>query len=213
MAFDKLGIYNLALGHMRERRLASLAEAREPRRVLDDNWDFVVASCLEEGLWNFCDRTVLLDADPNIAPAFGFTSAFAKPDDWVRTEVVSTSETLDPPLLQYVDEAGYWYANFSPLYVKFISNDPQYGMDLSRWPASFVDFVALRLAKVTAPRIVNNNETTALIEKREVRAMRNAKAKDALNQPPGFPPVSTWVRARRGFMWQIPQPGSGSGLP
>ena len=35
MAASKLSIYNQALGHLGERRLATLSEPREPRRVLE----------------------------------------------------------------------------------------------------------------------------------------------------------------------------------
>jgi hypothetical protein len=35
---SQLFIYNEALGHLGERRLANLSENREPRRVLDSYW-------------------------------------------------------------------------------------------------------------------------------------------------------------------------------
>jgi hypothetical protein len=39
MSASKLKLYNDALGILGERRLASLTENREPRRVLDEVWD------------------------------------------------------------------------------------------------------------------------------------------------------------------------------
>ncbi len=66
MAADKYAIYNMALAHLQERKLARLSngnlENREPKRVLDDFWDQEVAFCLERHFWNFIYRTVQLDA-------------------------------------------------------------------------------------------------------------------------------------------------------
>jgi hypothetical protein len=53
------------------------------------------------------------------------------------------SETFDPPLLTVVDEPNYWYANIDPLYVKYVSNDTAYGMDLSIWSETFNEYVVI----------------------------------------------------------------------
>jgi hypothetical protein len=116
----KLFIYNETLGHLGERQLASLSEPREPRRVLDSYWSDVVAFCLSQGLWKFAKRTVQIDNDTAVTPQFGFNYCFAIPSDWVRTIVVSTSPNMDPPLLQFSGEAGFWYANLTPIFVSYV---------------------------------------------------------------------------------------------
>lgn len=198
---DKLSLYNEALGFLEERHLASLSENREPRRVLDDYWNSVPLYCLEQGLFRFAKRVVSIDASTTVTPAFGFNNAFRIPDDWIRTVVVSTSPDLDPPLLQYNEETGYWFANATPLYVSYVSSDPLYGMNLGAWPQAFADYVALRLARKAAKRITGSAELLAgpggLINQ-EDRARRITKANDAMNDPPGMPPVPFWARARRG---------------
>lgn len=196
--------------HLRERRLASLSEAREPRRVLDDFWDQTQQLCLEEGLWNFMQRTVQIDASTTVIPAFGFKYAFTKPTDWLRTTLVSSVETFNPPLLDYQDETRYLYANWTPLFVQYQSNDPQYGTDLGSWSATFTAYVALQLAESTCGKITGS---TALLEgqfgisKRLHNARIKAKANDAMNEPPGQLPTGTWVRSRRGFLRGVPLPG------
>lgn len=194
----KLFLYNEALGHLGERQIASLTEPREPRRVLDSYWDDVVAYCLAEGLWRFARRTVQQDADTTVTPQFGFNNAFPYPSDWIRTQIVSTSPQLDPPLLQYRDEGGYIFANFTPLYHAYISSDNKYGMNIAQWPERFVDFVGLRLARYACLRITNDKELREQLKKDEDKARRTAKAEEAMNDPPGLPPVPMWVRARRG---------------
>lgn len=130
----QLFIYNEALGHLGERRIASLSENREPRRVLDDFWSDVVAYCLKAALWKFAKRTIQQDASTTLVPAFGFNFAFPVQNDFVRVVVASTSPNLDPPLLQYVLEAGVFYCNATPLYLAYVSNDAQYGMNIGGWP-------------------------------------------------------------------------------
>jgi hypothetical protein len=194
----QLFIYNEALGHLGARQLGSLSEPREPRRVLDSYWSDVVGYCLAQGLWKFARRTVQIDQDAAVTPQFGFNYCFAVPSDWVRTILVSTSPNLDPPLLQYSDEAGFWYANVTPIYVAYVSNDPTYGMNIGAWPEHYVDYVALRLARQACLRIAEDKELRAVLQKDEDRARRVAKAEEAMDEPPGLPPAPFWVRARRG---------------
>lgn len=194
---SKLATYNGALLHLEERKIASLAEAREPRRVLDDAWDSTVALCLEEGLWNFAMRVVQMDASASVDPTFGYTYAFTKPEDWVRTYRLSSAATLDPILNEFNDEAGYWYSNCDPMWAKYVSNDTAYGMDLSLWPASFAHYVEVRLAIKTCKRITSKSPSEdLLIEERKAKS--SALAKDAMNEGVLFPPVGSWVRSRGG---------------
>lgn len=196
---SKLGLYNEALGHLRERRLASLTETREPRRVLDDYYDGVLAYCLERGFWNWAMRAVEIDASDAITPQFGYANAFEKPEDWVRTYTISDSDMLAPPLLEVIDEGSIWYADCDPLYVKYVSDNAAYGMDLGVWPASFADYVALRLALRAGPRIASvSADTLEYLRTEERRALAAAMSKDAMDEPPGIPPRGTWATARGG---------------
>lgn len=192
----KLATYNMALGHLGERKLGSLTENREPRRVLDDYWDATVAYCLERGFWKFAKRNMQIDSSDSITPAFGYQFAFEKPADWVRTYLVSNNERMDPPLLAYKDENGLWYADSDPLYVEFISNDTSFGLDLSLWPETYTDYVSLRLAARACPRITNSSTRLEELAKQERRAKEDALSKDAMDGAPGQPPVGSWVRSR-----------------
>jgi hypothetical protein len=194
---SKIGLYNSALLILGERKLASLAEAREPRRALDDAWDDAVAYCLEAGFWNFAMRAIQADSSASVTPTFGYTYAFTKPQDFVRTYMLGSTETFDPPLLTIVDEPNYWYANVDPLYVKYVSNDAAYGMDLSLWSESFAEYVANRLAVKTCKRITGKYPDEDM-KKDEKRAEAQAQSKDAMDEPPGFPPRGTWVTSRLG---------------
>lgn len=195
---SQLFIYNEALGHFGERNLASLTENREPRRVLDYYWSDCVLYALAQGLWRFARRTVQQDASTTIIPQFAFNNAFPYPTDWIRTQIVSTSPDLDPPLLQYRDEGGYIYCNATPIYLSYISSDPEYGLNIGGWPEHFTDYITLRLARLACIRLTDDKSLKGDLVKQEDRARRVAKAEEAMNDPPGLPPVPFWARARRG---------------
>jgi hypothetical protein len=200
---DKLSLYNMALGHLGQKRVASLSEPIDVRRALDDFYDHAIRYAMEQGLWAFMVRTARQDASNDVTPAFGYLFAFPLPGDWVREVMVSTSETFQPPLTRYAREASYLFADFTPIFTSYVSNDPQYGFNLGAWPAVFTEFVAIALARMTCKRITGD---TALLKgpdgliNLEKRARIDARSKDAMNLPPGFAPMSSWVRARRGYM-------------
>lgn len=196
----QLELYNKALRHLGERKLASLTENREPRRYLDDEYSDTILLCLRGGLWNWATRAVSIDSDSSITPAFGYQAGFPKPSDWIRTSLVSTTETFDPPLRYYQDQQGYWLANADTLYVRYVSST--FGLNLSNWPADFAEYVGVALARTIAPRITQNDNLLAQIEAREEKYRKRAMANDAMDQPPSPWPTGTWVagRIRRGVL-------------
>lgn len=206
---DKLSLYNDALLILGERSLSSLSEAREPRRALDEAYDAALAFCLERGFWNHAMRSVQADSSASVVPTFGYSYAFTKPSDLRRVHSVSAYETMDPPLLQYVDETNYWYANSDPIYVRYVSDDVAYGGDLSLWPETYANYVAHRLAFRTCNRITGQKPDNDLRNDMR-RALSDARSKDAMDEPPGFPPRGTWIRARGGSPSSMS--GTGRGL-
>lgn len=196
----KLSLYNMALRHLGERKLASLSENREPRRYLDDEYDEAILLCLRGGLWNFAMQAVQIDADSSIEPQFGYQSGFLKPNDWIRTVWISTNETFDPPLRYYSDQNGYWLCNADTLYVRYVSST--LGLNLTAWPADFAEYVGVALARTIAPRITQNDSLLAQIEEREKKYRKRASANDAMDQPPAPWPMGTWTtsRIRRGVL-------------
>lgn len=195
----KLTIYNGALLLCGERFLNSLTEEREPRRLLDHVYDNNgIKYCLEEGQWFFAMRTVLIDYDPSIEPDFGYRRAFLKPDDWVVTSSLCEDEFFNVPLLQYNDEAGYWYADLDELYVRYVSNDTSYGLDLNKWPESFREFVEAHFAWKIVKKLTGSSEKEKELEDIRGQKLVIAKNKSAMADPTKFPAQGSWTRSRRG---------------
>lgn len=199
---DKLSIFNSALRLCKERKLASLSENREPRRLLDDAWGDgsthgAVKACLEMGQWTFAMRTAMVDYSPSVSPSFGYAYAFDQPADMVRVSAVCRDEYFKEPLLDYTSERGYWYAPIETIFVKWVSNDQDYGADLSLWPESFVNVVEAYLAT----EIVGNltQSSSGLIDRCEKAlktALTQARGNDMMNQPTRFMPKGSWISSR-----------------
>jgi len=194
----RLKLYNEALRICGETSLASLTEDREPRHLLDEVWDNGgVKACLEAGQWRFALRTIQLDYDADITPEFGLQRAFQKPTDWCATSSVSANEYFENPLLNYVDEAGYWYADEDVIYVRYISNHADWGGDLSTWTEKFSDYAASYFARKIILKLTSDKERMELVYALEKDALMKAKNHDAMGDPTKFPPEGSWSRSRR----------------
>lgn len=199
MATDKLKLYNGALRLCEERRLASLSENREPRRLLDDVWgDDPIKLWLEQANWQFAARTYKLTYDPDFSAEFGYEYAFEKPDDYVRTIAISSNDSMLPALTDFRDEGNYWYSHFDTIYVTIVSDDEDYGRDMSKWPESFVRFGQADLAVEINPRLSGSSTSTEELMRVRKQRLSDAMGKDGANRPTLFPSPGTWSRARAG---------------
>jgi hypothetical protein len=194
----KLGLYNQALAeHLDERRLRALTENREARRAMDDAWDGpTIRACLQAGFWNFAVRSAMLEASPSVEPEFGYRYAFDKPADWVRSVAVAIDEQYTAPMLEFNDEAGYWFANLDVIYVRYVSDDTEYGMNMADWPSNFEKYVAASLALAACGRITGSRTDKAALAETIKRLRSDAKTSDAMDEGTKFAPLGAWVRSR-----------------
>lgn len=195
----KLELFNAALDELGEAPVSDTGEVIESARVLVRRYDRVIADCLAAGSWNFAMETIQADADTGVTPTFGYAKVFAKPTDWVNTVAISGDEYFSFPLIGYFDDANFWSADFSPIYVRYVSNDTGLGLDMQRWPANFTRFVELELAERVCNKITQSETKREAIGKLRDKARRKALAQDALNEPqPKFPPPGSWTMSRGG---------------
>lgn len=197
MTTSKLSLYNGALRLLGERRLSSLTEDRPARHYLDAAFDDgLIDYLLEQGQWNFATRSVELTNDSSITPEFGYQYGFAKPTDYVRLAALCLDEYFKSPLNEYSDEQGYWFCDYDTLYIKYISNDVDYGLDLSLWPQTFVRYAQAELADRVKEEITGNDGKYERIKKALKDARVDARSKDVMNRPVRFQPAGTFVKAR-----------------
>jgi len=197
MGTTRLLLYNDALLECAERKLGSLSENVPARRYLDQVWDAgFVDDVLSDGQWTFATRSVRLDAETNIDPQFGHIYAFAKPSDHIRTTALSSDEYFNSPLLQYQIDTNYWFASITPFYLRYVSNDANYGGDLSKWPSNFTSYARYYMANRVLPKLSGNKTDRAALEKRMHKAKVQAQSSDAMEEPTRFPPPGSLVRSR-----------------
>lgn len=209
----RLQLYNAALRLCGERRIATLSENRESRRLLDNVWDDNgVRACLEQGQWNFAMRAQRVAYSTDVTPPFGYQRAFLKPDDWVMTAGLCADPYFKSPILQYTDERGYWYADPNEIYVRYVSDDEDFGGDLSLWTESFSDYAAAHFADKIILKLTSDKDRVAIIKRALKDGRVNALNRDAMAEPTKMPAPGTWVRSRWGRGGRRNDGGSQSNL-
>ncbi len=195
----QLSIYNGALTILGETKLASLTENREPRHEMDEIWaNNFIRRVLQRGQWNFAIRSIQPAVSASVTPSFGYRNAFEKPTDFVRAAGICQDEYFNVPLLQYETEGNYWFADLDDIYIRYVSDDSQFGGDLSLWADNFTEFAEHYMARKVAPRITGLDFDIDELKQQERDALAEAKATDAMEQAAKFQPESSWVSSRRG---------------
>jgi hypothetical protein len=142
-------------------------------------------------------RSRQLDYSPSVATEFGYQRVFDMPEDHIRLGGVFCDEFMHTPLLDYREEAGFWVANLDTIYIRYVSNDQDFGGDLSLWPQTFVKFVESHLAsEIAMPLLQNRSKMDDMLSLRNKRFLPDALSKDAAQDPTRIPPHGSWVSAR-----------------
>ena len=192
----RLSLYNGALTvHLGEPPLSALTDDVPARYALDGVWDREgVRRCLQAGQWNFAARSAGIEYDPGITPQIGYAYAFEKPSDYVRTLGVFSDASLKSPYPNYDDEGAYIWSDLQTIYLRFVSDDNQYGGDLSLWPANFTAYAESFFAD-QIKEVVSYKDAEAL-EAKVKRLLLDAQNTDAMGQPPKRAPRGSWASAR-----------------
>ncbi len=204
LSADKLKVYNKALYKLGSRKLASITENREPRRVLDEIWgaaDDMLSWALEIGDWNFATRIVELSYSPSVEPSFGHRRAFDIPTDMRKLTSLAADEFFTRPMTarEYQIAGPYWLADVDALYAKYVSDDPSYGFNSAAWSEQFCELLACKLAMQACERITNSRTKKQEIAAELRQAMAYAKSSDAMAEGSKSLPQGSWLRARGGY--------------
>lgn len=196
---SQLSLYNSALRRCNERKISALTDNVPARFHLDAVWDEdPIQLMLEKYLWKFARRTMEWNYNPAYTPDFGHQYAFDKPSDYVRLVAISADENFSEPLRNYDPENGFWYADFETIYIKYVSNDSDYGKDYSKWTKLFESMVACYLAYQLAVALNKSDSDLKRLEHEMNQYRKEAANLDAMEDPTRFPTQGTWTRSRRG---------------
>ncbi len=195
----KLGIFNGALSEMGIRDMVDTGEIGDAGSTLNARYTRTVRDCLTRGSWNFAMETIKAEADTGVVPEFGFAEVFAKPSDWMRTHGISSDEYINIPLFKFYDDASFWSADVTPIYIRYVSDDTGLGFELTRWPDAFTRFVELELAARSGKRLGLNKADLDTLKTDRNDARTTALNQDAMNEAnPKFPPPGKWTTSRGG---------------
>jgi hypothetical protein len=169
--------------------------------TFDLYYDRALAFALESGDWNFATRTGSIEASEDVEPKFGYSFAIEKPGDYAgRIVSISGNERFDPRLDDYHEDgglSGYIWCDYDPLYLRWVSNSVEYGLNLSIWSPAFERYFEHELAWRGAGVLTN----MSMAEKEEFRkerkrALMDAQGKDGRNQGAAPLPRGRLVTAR-----------------
>jgi hypothetical protein len=195
---DRLAIYRAALRLLGGSTIASLIEDHPSRHALDEAWQTTGDLLLSKGLWNFAIRNVELSNDEDVEALFGYDKAYSKPDDWVRTVSISDDATFRAGPADYEDEGSYWYTDADPLYVRYISDDEQYGWNVGAWRQPFADAFSAYLAFTCGLPISNDKGNRNDLNGLYKTLLADAKTLDAVDERVQFKPPGRLTRSRFG---------------
>ncbi len=197
---DKLSIYNRAALHIGVDRLLTLTDDVETRRVFDGAWPELVEGSMLDGDWNFAKATVSLAKSTTAPTRPGFSQAYDYPQNYLRTIAVAVDPYFQSPFDAYVDEGGFLYSDFEPVYLRYIRNDLVGDTEIDKWPTKFAHYVGALLAFETVERITQGQTSKRDLFNLAVRALRDAKSVDARQEQGKRIATGAWLRARRGGM-------------
>lgn len=191
-----LQAYNGALAILGDAALATVSDATASRYYLDAAYATAIDHCLLQANWSFAARTIELDANVGYTPDFGWEYRFTKPTDLIRTITLATDERLECPLERFEVRGAYMYADVTPVYWSYVSNDASYGGLLTSWPTYFLKVVQHHLAVETCAQIKGDGNKKQEIYQWYKKYLDDAKSQNAYENPVKTSPAGRFVRSR-----------------
>jgi hypothetical protein len=194
----KLLVMNDALRLLGEQPLSDPNDLRLAGVTLRDAWNGALLASLETGTWNTFHKRAALAQLP-VPPVFGWRYAYQLPNDHLRTIFITDLPhvTDSTPSGSWKDENGAILSNAANLYICYISTD-----NIARfgdWDQVFADLVAAELAMRCQPTLNSSSEVADRIERKFKERRSQAKAFDAMKNPPQRLPPGRFRNARLGF--------------
>lgn len=192
-------IANMALTKLGETHVLGFTDDSKAGRALNAHFDLIRDAELRRHLWNFAMTRASLPALA-AAPEFGFERQFQLPAECLRlVQIGETYIGVTSGRSRYYAAPGWQVEGrliltdeAAPLYVRYIKqvSDP------TQFDAVFVDALACRLAFELCETITQSNSRKASLRDEYDYAIMQAKAIDAMENPPEPLPPDDWILAR-----------------
>jgi len=202
MGTTKLKLYNNAIRNCEQTPISALTEVVEPRLRCDDFYDDVLVWILEQQFWRSAMRTVQIDLNESLDPAFAYDYGHDLPTDFVRKQVISSDEFLKYPIDEqiggssYLMEGGVIWTNSTPIYMRYVSNDSSYGLDLTAWTDGMAEAFGYELAARVAPFLTGSTEKANELHETALAKAGRAGTFDSLQQTTARIREGNWSQTR-----------------
>lgn len=199
MPATQMDVVNVALSHLGESRIASMADARKEARAMLAQWDSTVEFELRSNVWNFA---VARDSLPALAtaPSWGFERAFELPADYLR--VISVGAYDAPNSMREVGAGPFSFYKVegnrilsdepAPLPIRYVRRV----MEVPTWDVLFRGVVELELAFRCCMELTKDKELRDRLRQDKTMAKAQAIQVGSIEQPPEERPDEAYILSR-----------------
>lgn len=175
-AIDQLKLWNLALGHLSERTLATLTDNTATARWLTANYVNARDAFLRSHPWNFALKEAALTADAT-APAFRWTYRYEIPSDCLRLRPLTYEGERYGQLVPFEIVGAYIHTDLvGPINVRYTMRVT----DVTLFDPLAVEALSLALAAKMAAQLVGKYELRDRLSQDFRAAMSAAREIDAI---------------------------------
>ncbi len=163
-----------ALGMLGDRGISSFDETSDRARLCRTLYPQIRDFVLRSHPWNCATKRVIIDADTT-APAFGWTSSFPLPGDWLRTlSVGDEGYTQD-----YTIENRQILANLSSIKLRYLYRAPE-----ALWDSMLVHSMTVAMRQALAYPITASTSLEQLVMQAINGVLQQARSVDGQENPP-----------------------------
>lgn len=202
---NKVDVCNLALIQLKQKLISNIdkpSKGNVAESICAEVYENCRQATLRRHPVNFAIKRITLAADSE-APEFGFTHAFALPNDFLRYLSRHDANGVrifpESPNEKYQIESGkYLISTESPgtLRIRYIFDNQA----ITTWDPLFIQLLAINIAVKIAPNFSGiTNQTMARIKKEQLDLRTDAQAIDGQERPPIRVERSKIIQARQGF--------------
>lgn len=195
---SQLDIANWALMLLGEKRLSSLSDDNANAENILAGWDMLRDALLRSQAWNFAIERESLAAD-SAEPEWGYDYQYSLASDVVKVLNVGEyypggdiSDFRNSETAEYRIEGRKILTSYgAPLKVRWVVNSK----DIGEWDISFAQLLAADLAQYLNPRATESDATAQRIWAWRNQAWAEARANNAIDNPPEHLADDSWMAA------------------
>ena len=191
-------ICNLALDRLGQREIASIDDpTTENENICSRHYDQTRRKALRKYIFNFSKKYVSLTKSATKTPAFGYSSAYALPNDFVRLLALGDTTVMDDvPAGLYDLSEGYIFtdaAGGGTLFLTYVYD----AKTVSVYDPLFIDVFTLELAAAMAYKFTLKQSLVNALKSDLLDAQMAASAVAGQEKPPRRIQTSYLITARR----------------